>query len=128
MGTCSCFSKSNNGDPTLEKNFNRASTYDVTKAHENGRGYEIQKITIIQAHYRGHKSRQKTYKMKLDYYKDKVVEQLHAFAESMTHNAHHHKLPPFVYEEDEADDAEFYSRVFKPATELAGGGVYVGEW
>ena len=46
----------------------------------------------------------------------------------MTHNAHHRKLSPFVYDEDEADDSEFYNRIFKPATELAGGGVYVGEW
>lgn len=125
MGTCSCLSKSNGADREFEKNF---TPLDPAKLRELAAKVDQRKVTRIQANYRGYKARQQTYKLKLDLYKDKVIEQLHAFAQSMTHSTIHRTLPPFKYEEDEENDADFYNRVFKPATDLAGGGVYVGEW
>ena len=128
MGNCSCLSKSSNSDAHSEKTFNKINSQEFKRPHSASKAYDEEKIIQIQAYYRGHRARQRVYKMKLDYYKEKVIEQLHAFSESMTHNVHHRKLPPFQYQEDESDDPDFNNRVFKPATELAGGGVYVGEW
>jgi hypothetical protein len=38
------------------------------------------------------------------------------------------KVTPFGYEESELEDELFDHRAFKPATELQGGGIYIGEW
>lgn len=82
----------------------------------------------IQSHFRGYKSRKNTNVLKLEQYKTRVIEQLHAFIESYSQNSYLQKVTPFQYEENELSDALFEHRIFKPATEVVGGGVYVGEW
>jgi len=82
----------------------------------------------IQSVFRGHKVRSEVNKLKLDQYKARVIEQLRLFIENSSQNALISKFPPFEYKEDEEQDEFFPNRNFKGPTEIAGGGVYVGEW
>ena len=131
MGACSCFTKSSSADQNeysteekIKHGLNRRDINDNTPGE-----FDEDKIIKIQSHFRGAKARKEVDKLKLEQYKQRVIEQLHAYADSMAHQkGHHQKLDHFNYEENELEDTSFYSRSFKPATEFPGGGIYVGEW
>jgi flagellar biosynthesis/type III secretory pathway ATPase len=65
---------------------------------------------------------------KLEQYRARVIEQLKQFIDTYNNNSYMQKVGAYEYEEDELADPLFDHRLFKPATEIQGGGVYVGEW
>lgn len=126
MGQCSCLSKPTGGEVVIEKRYKYNGFFFSNKISLDQ--FDEKNVVKIQSHYRGYKSRKDTTNFKLEQYKLRVIEQLHAFIESYSQNSFLQKVTPFQYEEEELEDAMFYHRTFKPATEVIGGGVFVGEW
>ena len=130
MGACCCFTKGTSADQSeysteekIKQGLNRPNINNAITS------FDEDKIIKIQSHLRGFQARKEADKLKINQYKQRVIEQLHAYADSIAQqNGHHQKLDHFNYEENELEDTSFYNRSFKPATEFPGGGIYVGEW
>ncbi len=123
MGNCHCLAQQNlGGDMVNERALAKKKGSSSSTSSEENQAIKIQSA------FRGHKVRSEVSKIKLDQYKARVIEQLRLFIENSTQNALVSKYPAFEYNEDELQDEFFPNRNFKGPTEIAGGGVYVGEW
>jgi len=127
MGACNCLARQS-ANPELVNDKSSSSGRIIKSNRRDGKGSEEDQIVKIQSAFRGHKVRKDLNSTKMDQYKKRVVEQLHAFIETCNQNSFVGKQPPFEYEENEEEDSLFGNRVFKGPTEIVGGGVYIGEW
>lgn len=130
MGQCHCIARQTTAvelihDKALTQQGRTTSKHTKSK---NSSASDEDQIVKIQSVFRGHRVRKEIDMKKLEQYKTRVIEQLHAFIETCTQNPFVSKLPPFDYEENEIDDHYFANRVFKGLTDIAAGGVYLGEW
>ena len=130
MGACNCLARQSNNPELINDRLASISGKNSSRTHKvkATQKSDEENIVKIQSVYRGHKARQKTDTIKLDQYKSRVIEQLHAYIETCTQNPFVNKQVRCDYDEDEIDDPLFYNRVFKGLTEIPGGGVYLGEW
>ena len=88
----------------------------------------LMSIVKIQAYFKGYLARKGCFKARLGGYNNRILENLNNYG----HNYNYmlgNRLPlyNYTYEKDH-EDPYFEYREFRPATQLASGGVYKGEW
>jgi len=127
MGNCHCLAQQNLGKDMVNDRALSHKSLAKNKGSSGSTAEEDQALKI-QSAFRGHKARAEVSKIKLDQYKARVVEQLRLFIENSAQYSLVSKFPQFEYNEDELDDEFFGNRNFKGPTEIAGGGIYAGEW